>query len=456
MRNSLLAPELRELLRERAHEDLREVLGDLHPNDAARELLGLQDEEILDALDILPIQMARDVFEYFEPELQEEIALGIGRPRVKALLEALPSDDRYEFVQRLDERVRDRLVPLLEKAARNDFARRDQYEHDQVGSFLSTEYCALNADMSVDQAIAAIRRQEPSKETIYYAYVLDSAGRPEGFVSLRKLITAPANMKVQDLMRTEVVTVPATADQEEAARLIFDYDLLALPVIDSDGRMLGLVTYDDAADIQEEEDTEDIERMAGVTGDASEDGGYLAETVFSQIRRRVPLIAFLAVFNLSTAKVIQTYEEKLEFAFLFALMPIVMATGGMIGTQASSLVIRNLTVGAFEPRQILQVVWKEFRVAVGMAVVLSVIVFGEGMILGQSDAAVGDRLVTASVAMALAMAAHVIGSGLFGVAIPILARSMRVDPALVSTPAVTAIADLFGASVFVAVVLSML
>ncbi|MEO0480558.1 MAG: magnesium transporter [Planctomycetota bacterium] len=455
MRNSLLAPELRELLGDGRHDDLRQILGDLHPNDAAHELRGLEDQEIVQALELVPLSLARDMFEYFEPELQEEIVLGAGRGRVKALLEALPSDDRYEFVESLDERVREQLVPLLEKAARVDLLRRDEFEADQVGSFLSTEYCALREGMTADEAIAAIRRQEPSRETIYYAYVLDDEKRLLGFVSLRKLITARHRQTVSELMKSHVVTVGATEDQEEAARLIREYDLLALPVIDDFGRLLGLVTYDDAADIQEEESTEDIERMAGVTGDAPDEGGYLAETVSSQIRRRVPLIAFLAIFNLSTAAVISSYEHGLAFSFLTGMLPIVMATGGMVGTQASSLIIRNLTLGAFEPRQFMAVLWKEVRVTIGMAAILSVIVFAEGMVLGLGDEEVGDRALTASIAMALAMAGHVLGSGTLGVAVPIAARALKIDPALVSTPAVTAIADLFGACVFLAIVLAM-
>lgn len=459
MRNPLLAPEIRELLEEGRQDDLRQLLEDLHPNDAANYLSALSHDEIVQVLTLLPIRLERDVFIYFDPEVQDEIVLGSGRNRVKALLKALPSDERYEFLDRLDDRVKASLVPLLEQAERTDFLRREQYEDDQVGSILSTEYCALKPAMTVVEALAELRRQEPSRETIYYAYVVDDAGRLLGFVSLRDLITSRDRETIGDIMKTEPVSILVTADQEEAARLIREYDLLALPVLDETGRLVGIVTHDDAADIEEEEGTEDIELMAGVTGEPEEPGGYLAEPVWSQLRRRVPLIAFLAMFNLTTATVIHHFEGSLEYGMLLALLPVVMATGGMVGSQASSLMIRGLTIGDVEPHAVRTVIWKELRVGVGMALILSAIIFFEGLVLAQLDddpTLTTTRMAVASVAMAAAMAAHVLGAGLFGVTVPIAAKALGRDPATVSTPAVTAIADLTGAAIFCGVVLGVL
>jgi magnesium transporter len=285
--------------------------------------------------------------------------------------------------------------------------------------------------------------------------VVDESGTLVGFVSLRDLLTSRDREKIGDIMKGEPVSIRVTADQEEAARIIREYDLLALPVVDEQGRLCGIVTYDDAADIEEEEGTEDIELMAGVTGEA-EESGYLAEPVFSQLRRRIPLIAFLAMFNLTTAIVIHHFESKLELALLLSLLPVVMATGGMVGSQAASLVIRGLTVGEVETSSLRQVIWKELRICLGMALVLSVIIFGEGLVLGSLDPAPDRTILFASLGMALAMTAHVIGAGLFGVVVPIAAKALGRDPATVSTPAVTAIADLSGATVFFVIVLAVL
>ena len=462
MRNPLLAPELRELLAEERLDELRQLVEELHPNDAASYLASLQPDEIVHALSALPVQLERDVFSYFDPEIQDEIVLGSGRERVKRLLSAMPSDERYEFLERLDERVRNSLVPLLEQAARQDYLRRDQFEDDQVGSFLSTEYCALRKEMSAVEALAELRRQAPSRETIYYLFVVDDDKKLIGFLSLRDLITARDRDTVDKLMKTEPVSIHVTADQEEAARLIREYDLLALPVVDDHKRLVGIITYDDAADIQEEEETEDIERMAGLAPDST-DEGYAAASVLGMIKRRVPLISFLALFYVLTAFVISTHEANLPGSMLVALLPMVMATGGSVGTQSSSLVIRALTVGDVDTAAWRHVVWKELRVSCGIAAILSAIVFGEGVLLGAFDGTYQisagfavSKLLLVSAGLSVAMALHVVSAATIGAAVPILAKRFGGDPAMISTPAVTAIADLSGASIFFAIVLGTL
>ncbi len=460
MRNPLVAPELRELLQEGRADDLRAVLEDLHPNDAASIVSGLKTPEIVAVLEQLPVRLEADLFIYFDEELQDEIVQGQGRKRVKALLKAMPSDERYEFLDRVDDRIRRELEPLLEQAARNDLVRRERYEDDQVGALLSTEFVRLRPEMTVTDALDEVRRQEPNRETIYYSYVVDEHGHLLGFVSLRHLITARQHQTVGEVMKTGPVSIRASADQEEAARLIREYDLLALPVVTADGTLVGIVTHDDAADIEAEEVSEDIEKMAGLAGESEAEGGYGQEPVWSQIRRRVPLISFLAIFYVFTATVIAEQEQGLPGSMLLALLPMVMATGGMVGTQASSLVIRAITVGEVEPKKFLAVLWKEWRISAGLALILSVIVFGEGLLLGSffDDHYVGDThgLLLAGAALATAMAAHVISSALLGASVPLLAKAVGRDPALVSTPAVTAIADFMGAVIFFGVVLAFL
>jgi magnesium transporter len=442
MRNPLLAPELRELLEEGRADDLRSLIEDLHPNDAASIISGLENEEMVKVMALLPTQVERDVFLYLDPDVQQDFVLGSGRQRVKQLLAALPSDARHDLLDRLDPRVRDSLLPLLEKAQREDLIRREQYRDDQVGSLLSTEFCALRPEATVVEAIADIRRQEPTRETIYYAYVVDGAGKLIGCLTLRDLITAPDRARVKDLMKTDVVSVPTDADQEEAANKIKEYDILAVPAVDKDGRLVGIVTYDDAVDILEEESTEDVERMAGVTGE-TEAESYLDESVWSQIRRRGPSVWLFATFYLLTAAVIDHFAATLSSGAVAAFMPLIMATGGAVSVQSGSLVIRGLTLGTLAPSAIPSVLWKEARVSLGLAGVLSAIVFAEGHFLGES----GPTLTRACTAMALAMAANTVITPLIGALIPMLARAIRRDPALV-LPAVTALTDLAGASIY--------
>jgi len=459
MRFHLLTPEIRELLAEGRHADLVEVLQDMHPSDAATILEGLEVEEIASVLAHLPGDFERDVFGYLDPELQEAYVDGAGRERVQHVLQGMLSDDRAEFLDRLDDSIRRRLIPMLSAAAREDLLRRDTFDEDQVGAILSTEYAVLSPTATARSAIGALRRQAPSKETIYYSYVLDRAGHLVGFVSLRDLILADPDEKIEEVMKTDLVSITADADQEEAARLIRDYDLIALPVVDSRGNLVGIVSHDDAVDIVEEEAQEDFEKMAGVTGHGVEPGDYdyMDEPVLRQVRRRAPVICLLALFWVTTSAVIGAFEERLE-GLLISMLPMVMATGGMVGTQASALVIRALTIGDVEKHSFTRVLWKELRVAGTIALLLGVIAtIDTYLVNGIKETPFPFETVTAiAVAIGAAMIGHVLSAALLGAFTPIVVKKLRGDPAMISTPAVTAIADLTGAAIYLVTVTMML
>jgi magnesium transporter len=460
MRFHLLIPEIRELLAEGNHQDLLSVLQEMHPTDAAAVLSALTVDEITTVLAMLPPDLERDVFAYLEPDVQEHYVAGAGRERVQKVLQSMLSDDRAEFLDRFEPRVRDQLTCMLPTAAREDLLRRSTFRDDQIGSFLSTDYAALNPALTARAAIAELRRQAPSKETIYYSYVVDRAGKLVGFVSLRDLILADENKPVGEIMKTDLVSVAAGADQEEAARIIRDYDLLALPVVDDAGRLVGIVTHDDAVDIVEEEAQEDIEKMAGVTGHGAEIGDYdyLEEPVLRQVRRRAPVICVLALFWVVTSTVIQGFEEHLTRGLLLALLPMVMATGGMVGTQSSALVIRALTVGDIGTGKLATVVWKELRVAGLISVLLGTIAFVNSLLVSRAAEHPDplDVVAHAAIIIGVAMVGHVVSAALLGALTPLIVKKLRGDPAMISTPAVTAIADLTGAAIYLVLVTTLL
>lgn len=459
MRFHLLTPEIRELLAEARHADLVEVLQDMHPSDAAQILEGLEVDELAVVLTNMPPDLERSLFGYLSPEVQEHYVDGAGRERVQHVLQSMLSDDRAEFLDRLDDTVRRQLIPLLSTTAREDLLRRDSFDEDQVGAILSTEYAVLSPTATARSALGSLRRQAPSKETIYYSYVLDRSGRLVGFVSLRDLILADPDATIEAVMKTDLVSVPADADQEEAARLIRDYDLIALPVVDSAGQLVGIVTHDDAVDIVEEEAQEDFEKMAGVTGHGVEAGDYdyMDEPVLRQVRRRAPVICLLALFWVTTSAVIGAFESQLT-GLLIGMLPMVMATGGMVGTQASALVIRALTVGDVAKNSIPRVLWKELRVAGTIALLLGVIAAVDTFLVnGIKEEPIALHAVTAvAVAIGAAMVGHVLSAALLGACTPILVKKLRGDPAMISTPAVTAIADLTGAAIYLVTVTLML
>jgi len=461
MRIHLLIPEVRELLQGGQLDDLRSVLQEMHPTDAAAILSALEIEEIDEILAALPTEIERDVFHYIDPEVQEDYVTGAGRGRVRKALGLMLSDDRHEFLERLDERVRLRLIPLLPSAAREDLLRRETFREDQVGSFLTTDYAVLNPSLTARMAIKELRHQAPKKETIYYSYVVDRLGHLVGFVSLRDLILAKDDTMVRELMKTELVSITPDVDQEEAAHIIRDYDLLALPVVDATGHLIGIVTHDDAVDIVEEEAQEDIEKMAGLTGHGVSVGDYdyLEEPVWRQVRRRAPVLCLLALFWVVTSAVIVGFESSIrEKILLVALLPMVMATGGMVGTQASTLVIRALTVGVLEKEPLLRFLWKELRVAATMAVLLAIIAFLDAILV---DGMRGDgdpfaMVVRSGAVIGAAMLAHVLSAALLGALTPLVVKKLRGDPAMISTPAVTAIADLTGAAIYLIMVTALL
>lgn len=457
MRNPLLAPEVRELLQEGRSDDLVSVLREMHPSDAASILSALEPDEVVAVMSLLPLELERDVFGYLEPDVQERFAVGAGRDRIKNVLLSIFSDDRAAFLDSLDERVREKLLPLLSNAAREDLLRRSTFREDQVGSFLSTDYAVLNPALSARAAIAELRRQAPSKETIYYSYVIDRQGALVGLVSLRDLIMARDDQTVSEIMKTDMVSTTPDDDQEHAARLIRDYDLIALPVVDAQKRLIGIVTHDDAVDIVEEEADEDFAKMAGVTGESKGDD-YLAEPVWQQVRRRVPVIALLAMFWLVTASVINGFEHQLAGdALLIALMPMVMAIGGMVGSQASTLIVRAVSTGSVGPAM-WPVLWKEIRVSVALALVLAVIAFGNAFLLQRFTGRDQPLETTMHLAfvIGLAMSADVLFAAVLGASIPYLVKVLRIDPALISTPAVTALTDLTGAAIYLVLVTCLL
>lgn len=461
MRIHLLIPEVRELLHDGNEADLVAVLQEMHPTDAADILGALEPQEIAKALALLPTDIERDVFGYLDPDVQEAFVQGAGRASATRLLGTMLSDDRAAFLDRLEPRVRDQLIPLLPNAAREDLLRRNTFRPEQVGAFLSTDYAVLNPLLSARAAIAELRRQAPSKETIYYSYVLDRAGKLIGFVSLRDLILADENKPVGEIMKTDLVSVFPDADQEEAARIIRDYDLIALPVVDLGGRLVGIVTHDDAVDIVEEEAQEDFEKMAGVTGHGADVGDYdyLAEPVWRQVRRRAPVLCLLALFWIVTSGVIQGFEEHLQGkGLLLAMLPMVMATGGMVGTQASALVIRALTVGDLGKGAWRVVVWKEVRVAGLMAAILASIALFDALMVSRMEEQPPPMTVAALTGLVIgaAMLAHVLSAALLGALTPLLVKQLRGDPAMISTPAVTAIADLTGAMIYLLLVTTLL
>jgi magnesium transporter len=303
--------------------------------------------------------------------------------------------------------------------------------------------------MTVAEALEQIRVQAPTKETIYYIYVVDEAHRLIGFVSLKDLIMAKPTQLVREVMHEEVISVDVNEDQEPVARKIEKYDLLAIPVINGDRKLVGIITHDDAVDVIRQEQQEDIERFMAIGG-RHEVGEYLKTSAWRHFRKRAYWIVGLAALGLISGLIIHGFEDTLTAMLILALyMPMVADTGGNTGSQSATVVVRALALGEILPRDVLKVLWKEFKISFLLALILGVLAFGKVLFLSQgSEIPIGHSLAGIGACIALALSLQVITATLIGALLPLGAAKMKWDPAVVASPALTTIVDITGLLIY--------
>ncbi|NLW86094.1 MAG: magnesium transporter [Planctomycetes bacterium] len=451
MRQTLLVPELRELLQAGQMDTLRSFVVESHPGTAAELLSGLETDEIWRILLLLPTPARAEVFSNFDLDQQVELATGQNRGDMARLLEEMEPDDRADLVQRLDEKVREEILPLVARAEREDIRRLVSYEEGTAGSVMNTDYAVLTPDLTVAQATEKVRIQAPSKATIYYIYVVDNQHRLLGLVSLKKLILARPHQTVRDIMHGDVVSARVSEDQESVARKIEKYDLLAIPVVDDGNVLVGIVTYDDAADIIRQEQTEDFEKFMAIGG-SHQTGEYLKSSPWSHFRRRAPWLMGLAVMGFITGTIMHNFGDTLAALMVLAFfLPMFAGTGGNVGTQSATLVVRGLAMGELHPRDVLRVLGKELRVSVMLSLalwVLTGIIVSVVIILQGSALPDGLEWFQVAAAIATAMAIQVVCSTIIGSMLPMVVSSFKLDPAIVASPAITTLVDITGLLIY--------
>lgn len=451
MVNPLLTPEIRELLATDDAASARQLFESLHPRMFADCLADLSPSERLGVMRLLePVQRGLLVAEMAPTEQDELFNRPAGeRAELAAALSAMPSDDRADLIGRLDESVREQVLPLLDRAAREDVRRLLAQAPGTVGSIMSTDFAALDPSLTAAQAIESLRRQAPRKETIYYAYVTGPGGTLLGFVSLKDLVLADARAKVADLMHTEIATVRADEPADAARASIERLDLLAVPVVDAEGRLVGIVTHDDAADVARQTQTEAIERIGAVTPIRS-DKTYLELSALRHFNSRVWWVVGLAAAGLLSGLVIHSFEDTLTAFLILALyMPMVADTGGNVGSQAATVVIRAMAVGEVRIGDWWRVVLKETVVALLLAGLLGALAFGKVLFLsGDAKLSGGHTLYEFAWVIALALSIQVVTATIIGAMLPLGAKAARLDPAVVSTPALTTIVDITGLLIY--------
>lgn len=343
MVHPLLLPDLRMMLEEHDEAALREFATGLHPATVAEALEGLSPGEIWQVLSYAPLAQQAEVFPYFSLSEQINIVEKGGRERMSRIIEAMPSDDRADLLSRLDPTVVESLLPLVAHAERQDIRMLLSYPEGSAGARMTTDYASLPVDITAEEALVRLRRQAPDRETIYYIYVLDAQRHLLGLVTLRQLILARPTARVGDLMAREAIAVKVTTDQEELAKTLARYNFLAVPVVDDENRLVGIVTHDDVLDVLVEEATEDVHRMGAV---APMEEGYLEADFRTVWRKRAIWLSCLFVAELFTFTALAYFEDAISAVVALSLfVPLCISTGGNSGSQAATLITRALALG---------------------------------------------------------------------------------------------------------------
>jgi magnesium transporter len=443
--NPLILPDLREMLSEHDDAGLAQITSELHPAMLAEITEGLGVEESWQLLDHGDLHRQAEIFSYLPLDRQVELVSGIGRERMSKLIEAMPHDSRAELIRRLSPEIVEELLPLIAKADREDIKKLLTYPEHSAGAVMTTDYATLPPNMTVADAIAEVRHQAPTRETIYYLYVLDSDRKLIGSVSLRNLIVAKPTSLVSDIMDQEVISVPIDADQDEAARQLAKYDFLAIPVVDHDGRLVGIVTHDDVIDVVVEEATEEAQRMASVVPFGED---YLALPIITVWRKRSVWLACLFIAELFTFTALAHFED--EFSKIVALslfVPLCISTGGNSGSQAATLITRAMALGQIGPRDWLRVIRHELVMGIVLGLTLGAIGFVRAAATPTSVLSGADRWLLAMV-IAQAVGIICLWGTLVGSLLPMIFRRLGFDPGYASSPFVATFVDVTGIVIY--------
>ena len=427
------------MLEDKKYSTLRDILITMNPADIAELFVMLEDQKIPLLFRLLPKELAAETFVEMEPDDQELLIRGFSDNELKEVLDELYVDDAVDIIEEMPANVVRRILSQADPEMRTSINQILRYPENSAGAWMTTEYVSLRPGMTVEEAILRIRRQGVDKETIYTCYVTKDR-KLLGIVTVKDLLLAEDDdMLISDLMITDLISVNTHTDQEEVASMFSKYDFLAMPVVDNENRMVGIVTVDDAIDVMEEEATEDIERMGGML---PSEKTYLKSTVWELFKNRIPWLMLLMVSATFTGMIITGFEDALsEMVVLTAFIPMLMGTGGNSGSQSSVTIIRALSLDELRFADLPRVIWKEIRTAVICGAALAIVCFGkiwlvDRMLLGNHEI---NLMVDAVVCIALFVTVFI--AKLVGAVLPLAAKAMKLDPAVMASPFITTIVD---------------
>ena len=424
--------EVKVMIEERKFSKLKKYLEDFNSADIPWFFEELSDEEIILVFRLLSKDVAAEVFVELEPDLQEKLIGFFTERELKAVMDELFMDDTVDLIEEMPANVVKRILKHINKEDRKTINELLRYPEDSAGSIMTTEFVDLKENMLVEDAFREIKKDCVNKETIYNCYVLSLTRKIVGVIDLKTLLLADKKDKIKDIMDENVIKIYTLEDKEEVAKMFDKYDEYALPVVDNEERLVGIITVDDAIDVMQEETNEDFEKMAAVTPSEST---YLKTSVFEHTKNRIIWLLVLMLSSAFTGMVLTKYEKAFEvLPILVSFIPMIMGTGGNCGSQASTLVIRGMAVGEIDLKEWIKVVWKEIRVGFLVGIAL-LIVNAIRIYLQYKD-------IKLCIVLGLTLIGTVIIAKVIGAILPMLAKKLKQDPAIMAAPFITTVVDL--------------
>ena len=425
------------LLQQRQYKAVRSILDVMNEVDIASLLSELEDRELALAFRLIPKDKAAEVFANMDSSMQKYLVEIFSEKELKELLDDLYMDDTVDILEELPANLVNRILDTVSTSDRALINQLLNYPEDSAGSIMTTEYVDIRENMTVAQAMAHIKQTGIHKETIYTCYVTERR-RLIGIVSAKDLMTTDDDVQIRDLMETEIISVGTHTDKEDVAQLFTRYDFLAIPVLDAEGLMVGIVTFDDAMDVMVEEATEDITKMAAIN---PSEKTYFETSVFAHAKNRIPWLLILMFTSIITGTIITKYENAFAaIPLLVSFIPMLMDTGGNCGSQSSTLIIRGIALSQIRFQDIFRVIFKEFRISLIVGSVLAVS-NGVRIMIQYDDPAL-------ALVIALSLIGTVVAAKLVGCMLPLLASKAHLDPAIMASPLITTLVDIFSILIY--------
>lgn len=449
--------EIENLIKTDDTEGLISVLSKMPTIEVADILSEMEEEKLVETLRLFEIEQQGNILSDLDWEIQMNLFRHMDRKEFATVFSHMASDIRADFYRELEKEDQIELLPFLTKRIKEDVIHLSSYPPETAGGIMSTDFATIEYNMEIWQAIEKVRKDAPSKKMVYYVYVVDSQMKMLGFITLKDLIMAEPNAIVKDALHEEFIFANVNEDREEVARKIEKYDLVAIPVLNFNKQLVGIVSHDDAIEVIRAEHTEDMEKFMGIVHDA--DGAeYLETSSYEHFKRRVVWIVSLAAVGILSGMIVHSFETALDKLLILALyMPMMADTGGNSGSQAATVVVRALALGQITLKNWLGIIFKEAKISILLAICLGVLTYGKIMFLSwETEIPLGYTLAQIAMVISFALSLQVISATIIGAGLPLIVKRLGGDPAVAASPAITTVVDITGLLIYFGIAVTVL